>query len=500
MRRTTALILAVLLLFSFAQAEEQKTQKAPDFIMEGYDGDLNYRNWDTNLFFERMQEKTGIGFQFRQYRDFTEWTRRKAELLRGEDLPDVLFKAELEAGEVRDLYEAGYIIDLAPLMEQYAPNLWKLLEDHPEWKKAVSMADGAVPALPGINMLQNNDAMWINSDWLRRTEKEMPSTAEELTEVLRAFKTKDPNNNYQQDEVPLTFIGMWELRFLGHAFGLIDNDFYVRVEDGKVVSSLATEENRAFLTWLHELWQEGLIDHSGFANTDSMRQVTDDKKPNVYGMILSSTPLTVVTQSHLGEYSLLEPLSWQGKQVYRDLLGDLIRGTFAITSSCKEPERLLAWVDNLYTEEGSNLAHYGLEGDDYIWDEDGWWEWNADLETTGNEILPEHTLSEGGATPGITDVRFQLKYRDETTRKSVEQLNALKQYSVFPFPYITLSREDESRIAELQRGLSAYAEKTMACFVTGDLELTDANWDQFCASVQEKGLTEMMGIWQKYVQ
>lgn len=498
MRRFAALLLAAVLFLSVSAAET--AEKAPDFIMEGYDGDLSGRDWDTNLFFSRMQEKTGISYQFRQYTDQEKWAERKRELAEGTDLPDVLFKAELGSGEVRDLYENKRIIDLSPYLEQYAPDLWKLLEEHPDWKAAVTMADGAIPALPAINTLQNNDAMWINTDWLRRVGMEAPGTAEELTEVLRAFRERDPNSNYQQDEIPLTFIGMWELRFLGHAFGMIDNDYYVTLKDGKVTSSLTSDQNRAFLAWLHGLWEENLLDHNGFATTDSLRQITDDKKTVPYGMLLSSTPLTILPQSSLGSFALLEPLRYEGKQIYRDLTGDTVRGTFAITTACSEPEKLVAWVNTLYTGEGSLLAYYGLEGEDYLWNEDGYWEWTAGLETAAEVILPEHTISEGGVAPGITDPVFQTKYADDHTRNNILELQKLKQFSVFPFPQVTLNAGDEKRLAEIQPGLSAYAEKTMACFVTGDLELTDENWETFCRTVEEKGLTEMIGIWQKYVR
>ena len=167
MRRGAAWILMVIMLFSAACAES--TQKAPDYIIEGCDANVTYRVWETNRFFERMQEKTGISFQFRQYTDNETWARRKQELLEGKDIPDVLFKAELGMSEVRDLYEKGTLIDLAPYLEGSAPDLWKLLEEHPEWKKAISLADGAIPALPAINTLQNNDAMWINTAWSWRS-------------------------------------------------------------------------------------------------------------------------------------------------------------------------------------------------------------------------------------------------------------------------------------------------------------------------------------------
>ena len=498
MRRGTVWILILIMMVSAACAES--TQKAPDYILEGYDGDVSYRVWDTNLFFTRMQEMTGISFQFRQMTDYEKWEQRKQEIANGEDLPDVLFKAELSSSEVRDLYRGGQIIDLKPYLETYAPDLWKLLKEHPEWEKAITMDDGAIPALPAINTLQNNDALWINTAWLKKLKLEAPTTADELTEVLRAFRDNDPNGNYQKDEVPLTFIGMWELRFLAHAFGIIDNDYYVTEKDGTVTSSLTTEGNRKFLTWLHQLWEEGLLDMNGFSNTDSLRQITDEKKAIPYGLILSTTPLTVVPAAALEQFSLLEPLTWEGEKIYRDLTGDLVRGTFAVTSACAQPEKLVAWVNTLYTEAGNRMAYYGLEGEEYLWNEEGQWEWAMAMETVADEILPTHTLSEGGTAPGYVDTQFQTKYRDENTRKAVDALTTLKGYSVIPYPPVTLNAEDEQRIAEIQDGLSRYVEKTMAGFVTGDTELTDENWDMFCRTVEEKGLQEMIGIWQKAIQ
>ena len=498
MRKWIVWILALLLLFSAAFGESM--QKAPDYILEGYDGNVTYRVWETNLFFSRMQEKTGISFQFRQHNDEEEWENRKKELLEGNDLPDVLFKAELSGSEVRDLYQAGRIIDLSPYLEEYAPDLWQLLEEHPEWKKAIMMEDGAIPALPAINTLQNNDAMWINTSWMKKLKLETPSTADELTEVLRAFKAGDPNGNYQQDEIPLAFLGMWELRFLGHAFGIIDNDYYVYEKDGTVASSLTSEENRAFLTWLHQLWEEGLLDPSGFSTTDNLRQITDEKKAVPYGLLLSATPLTILPEAALDQFSILEPLCYNGTRIYRDLAGDLIRGTFAITSVCAEPEKLVKWVNTFYTEEGTVAACYGEEGEEYIWNEDGMWEWNYPIDKVAEEILPTHTISEGGTAPGYINAEFQKKYREERTRNIVTAMDSLKQFSVIPYPPVTLNDEKEARVAEIQNDLSRYAEKTMACFVTGDLELSDENWGQFCRTTEEKGLQEMISIWQDAIR
>lgn len=499
MRRIGTFILALMLICGIAAAEGSK---APDYIMEGYDGDETGRSWDSNLFFSRMQEKTGIRFVYRQANNYNDWKQRIAKITAGENLPDVLFKAELTPIETRKMAEAGILIDLTPYLPEYAPDLWALLQEHPDWVEAITMPDGCIYALPAFNMLQSNDYMWINSDWLRRLNLKTPTTADELTEVLRAFKTKDPNRNGSQDEIPLTFIGMWELRFLGHAFGMVDNDYYISVHDGQVTSSLTSDENRRFLTWLHTLWAENLLDHNGFSQSDSLRRITDESKTIPYGMMMADIPLSVVPEASTTMYEILSPLKYDGKQVYRDLTGDVIRGTFAITSACREPERMVAWINILYTEEGSMLAQYGVEGNEYSVDGNGMWSWNSEAKNVADVILPNHTIGTGSPIPGIALEDFQLHYKGDSARRSVEMMAAIKQSGVLvmPYPYVVLSDADAAELAQIQADLMGYAELTMACFVTGDLELNDANWKVFCDTVHAKGLDRAIAIWQKYVK
>ena len=217
-------------------------------------------------------------------------------------------------------------------------------------------------------------------------------------------------------------------------------------------------------------------------------------------MMLSSSPLTVVPSASISNYSLLLPMEYDGKRVYRDLTGDLIRGTFAITNRCKEPEKLIRWVNFLYTEEGALMAQYGLEGKEYSFREDGLWELNEDINTVADYLLPANTIGTGAAFPGITPVDFQTRYSDDDARQGILELIELKKYAVLPMPAVTLTREDEKAIAAIQAELSPYAETAMARFVTGDVPLDDEQWEIFCRTVDEKGLQKIIGIFQKYLK
>ncbi len=471
------------------------------FRVAGYDPEAADHDWPTNLFFTRMQEKTGVELTLEQYETNESWQAAKAAMLSGEgELPDALFKAELTSDETRTLYEAGKLIDLRPYLAENCPNLTALLAAHPEWEKDIALQDGAIVALPAIDELQFNNSMWINTLWLKNVGMAMPTTVDELTEVLRAFKKYDANlNGDSRDEVPLTFMSLWDLRFLAHGFGVNANDYYMTVQEGVVSQTLTTDANRAFLTWLNTLWTEGLLDLNGFSGLRDMSisAGTSEDSPAVYGVMFAGSPASMVPSGHLEEYALLMPLTYEGRQVYRDLTGDVIRGTFAITSVCKDPAALLRWVDLLYTEEGFVLSEIGREDVEYSVNDDGTWLWLETGEVLTSEILPNATIRSGASMPGYASVAFQQKIDNAATVRIIDELLRLKAVDTMPYPLVDLTKEQQSRIAELHGGIGKYAETQMVWFVVGDVPLNDETWAAFCAQVQELGIEEEVSIWQE---
>ena len=496
MRKLFSLMLSLVLVLAVLPGAYAETV----FTMAGYDHEETGRDWQTNLFFQRMEERTGIHFDLMQYKTAESWQAVKAQMLAGTvELPDVLFKASLTPQETQKWLEAGKIIDLKPYLEQYAPNLWALLNAHPEWMEAVTLPTGEIAALPTIDELQFNNAMWINQTWLNKAGLSMPTTAEELTEVLRVFKERDMNGNGKRnDEIPLTFSSMWDLRFLGHAFGINANDYYITMdENGTVSEVLTTEENRALLTWLHQLWEEGLLDDTGFSGLRDMstNATQEEDKEVLYGVMFASTPVSLVANTDLKEYALLDPLVYEGKQVYRDLTGEIIRGTFAITSACEDPAALLSWVDFLYTEEGFILSEAGMADEEFYWNDDGTWLWD-NTDSLMSTILPQNTIRSGNNMPGVASIEFQQKIDDASTQFIVKALLRLKGFDSEPYPLVYLTEEQQARVDELVWNIGKYAEYQMVWFVAGDVELNDETWQAFCDQVKALGIDEMVSIWQ----
>lgn len=496
MKKFCAMLLTVCLftvLLVTAMAED-------DFVLAGLDASSNI-SWEDKLFFKRMEEQTGIHLTLKQGVKDETWHQELRAMMTGNDMPDVLFKADLTSAEINEYYEQGLLIDLKPYLEQYAPALSALFQENPEWEEAVRLKDGAIVTLPCINPLQNNNAIWINTTWLTKLGLSMPTTADELTAVLRAFRDKDPNQNGKRDEVPLTFVGMWDLRWFGHAYGMNMNDYYMTLgEDGAVRTDLMTEENRAFLEWLHLLWEEKLIDHTGFTTVDTLKAQEASEDTATYGIVLGPTPLSLVSSKLSDQYAVMPPLTYDGKQVYRELQGEAVRGAFAITSHCAEPEKLIAWADYLYTEEGGIMVQCGRENEEYVWNEDGHWEWVKDASTVAETVLDESTVTQGGTPAGYLSADFQLKFENRQTRELLEQLDGLHQISTLPMPIVNLDGDLSASIAELQTKIAPFAEASMAAFVNGDTELNDESWAAFLNGLTERGIEEMISLWQKALE
>ncbi len=499
MKRMIAALLALMLTLSLAgmaSGDEKKT-----FAMAGYDASSSNRNWAESLFFIRMAERTGVSYTFLQFTDLNRFGQWKADLKKDGVLPDVLFKAMLNDTEIRTLYQRGVLIDLMPYInEETMPNLWALLQEQPELWTEMTL-EGHVLTLPMVDRLQSNNAIWINTDWLKKLKMEVPTTADELTEVLRAFKTGDPNGNGRADEVPMTFTGLWDLRYLQHAFGLNMNDYYLTADENGIVSSPVTSDaNRRFLEWLHLLWEEGLIDISGFTTLDTSRQITDSNATMIYGVFFGPSVYNMVPQSAAGSYSLLMPLRHDGKQVYRSLLGSVTRGSFAVTSACEDPKAVLRWVDYLYSEKGCFLARCGEKDKEYEVLSDGTWRWKVSAENLEKEVIRPATIADGAAVPGYAFPDYWLKYDDADIHNELTQLSALAEIATEPCPQVMLTEAEAARLAMIWPEIGIYCENQMTHFVTGDEPLNDQTWAAFCEKMKELGMDEVVAIWQGALQ
>lgn len=124
----------------------------------------------------------------------------------------------------------------------------------------------------------------INKAWLDELNLEVPTTTEELTEVLRAFKEADLGGNgstipiahqFPNSDHIATFLGMW---------GIEGPYIMVDEADGLRYHPWLTEEGLAGLQWMQDMYKEGLLDPE-FASENGTA-IFDKVKAGMVGVFL----------------------------------------------------------------------------------------------------------------------------------------------------------------------------------------------------------------------
>jgi len=491
LRKPLAALLAFALLFAMPAAFMEEAAVS----LMGYEEADNNRVWANHRFFERMEEATGVRFDFAQYSDLNNYLNTlKAFTVEDGNLPQVLFKAQLDPVTAQELLDKGVLVDLAPYLKDSAPNFYALMESDQAIARAISLEGGAIPALPHLAGRPGQNILWINKTWLDELKLQAPTNLEEFEQVLSAFKTRDPNRNGRNDEIPLSVLGPYEMKYLAHAWGLLTNDFNIFLEDGKVSFMPLEEGFERFVADTARWYEEGLLDRDSFTTLDSLRRVTDAKAANRFGAYFAPLPTVVVPMEWTGQYQALMPLQYEGRAVYRAAASPVFYGAFALTAACEDIPRMLSWVDRLYTREGAILAGVGVEGADYVVDGDG--SWRLLREPGDRSYLSEVIIAADQSTPGISMDDFQLSYTDPVVRSLTEQTMQVAAASALPFPDLPLTQADINAIAPLQAQLGRYVDESIARFVMGEWQPTAEQFAAFRTQLEELGVQDFLALWQ----
>lgn len=524
MKKVTALLLAVLILLTASAIGEERPAV---YTLAGYESNTD-RDWHNNAFFARMEEKTGVRFRLEQYSNSDTWHDYLKGLSGTGSLPHVLFKADLRGYETIEMYEKGVLVDLAPYLEECCPDLCALLDLYPDVKDAITIrveekdADGnvigmkdVIPSLPFINETPINCGIWVNKNWLMKAGLKIEdiTSKEAFENMLRKFK--------DIGDIPLGFLGSFDLKFLAHMWGLYGNDFNMYLDENGKACFMPEQPNfYDFMVTMRRWYKEGLLDRDGYIKSDTLRTISSADKENPYGAVITTSVTNFLPSAWNKDYVILTPIAYEGNTFYRDYFGHATTGTFAITSACSEEQikELLGWVNCLYTAEGAVLESVGEKNAEYLVlaDEtgtvnvdrmiaDGNYQWTLRNESDNNALMNMRVnqLITGGTTPpGYSVDAFQKLYAKDDIRNMFEQHEKLNAAASRPFPYYTLTRSQLHFISELQNGkgtstgIGYEVDEQMALWILGEEQLTEDSYKAFINRLYGLGLEEFKAFWQ----
>ena len=163
---------------------------------------------------------------------------------------------------VDQLWADGSTMDWLPLIQDN-PN-WQML---PEGMKAAYMRDENLVGLPSAWEPGGFFTRHIRQDWLDNLGMELPTTIDELYEVLRAFTEDDPNQSGADDTIGMTSRNAWLMQDIFHSFGIPTNHVGGHLITPDPHDGMLKPQAVDALTWLRDAYQNGYIDPELFTNT-----------------------------------------------------------------------------------------------------------------------------------------------------------------------------------------------------------------------------------------
>ncbi len=296
-------------------------------------------------------------------------------MLTGQNYPDIVL---MDRGNeiVQRYIEAGALIPLNDLIDEYAPNIKEMYGDVLNKSRHTDGLNyylnnwyGEDPdAVAGVLMRRDLLAEIVGEE---RANSSEPFTQTEYVDILRQFKEKYPTIN-GQESVALTLNGESK-NYEGTLYGMYGMVSYSVGDDNSIQHKVKDPRYQEAITFVNGLYTEGLLDKEWVVNKSEQwtQKLSSGIVFSTFASYWDTDGVNTALASTIGEearfysYKVVPDGVDPSETTYsgRSTLGwDAI----GITANCKNPVEVIKFIDYLVSEEGQYLLMWGVEGE--TWD------------------------------------------------------------------------------------------------------------------------------------
>ncbi|MBE5771712.1 MAG: extracellular solute-binding protein [Clostridiales bacterium] len=496
MKKFLALILAALLTFGCVSMAVAEDAKRP---LEGVTLSYWYPMWAWESQFVGTGDMSDLTFYAsleEQLGCTIEWILPPVDdaaakaalnvLLASSDLPDIVthpYYTYYPSGNDAAIADGVYI-DLKPLLPEYAPNYWKLLQEDEEMMKQVTTDEGHIWCLYMIDSFAQpsySGPVW-RKDFIEKVDGKLPETIDEMYELLTKFK------NELGLQYPIYDDGV---NYLPFAWG-VKNDFFLD-EEGKVQYGPIQEGWKEYLKTMHKWYAEGLLAEDYQAPEDNKQSWVNGKIGVAYQGFNNMTEIVPLAQAAnvegfamiASEYPTLEAgqqVRFKAVHAYRAQ-----QNCTAITADCENPEAALMFLDAKFTEENILASNYGVEGE----------HWDM---VDGKPVYRDEMAypTEPGMTLGIYLYKYALgkgpyyRIMDRNWFTHLpEAIDAMYLWDGstdggtgdIADPFISMPVEEGEEYSAIVNDAQTYANEARVKFITGEWDI-ETKWDEYVATIE----------------
>jgi putative aldouronate transport system substrate-binding protein len=457
-----------------------------------------------NLVYQTMEERTGVHMEITSVNKDQSATA-VALLVASGDYPDIWDGfSTYYTSSIDSAIEAEIIVDLAEYKD-LLPNYFTLVDGNEEYAKETYTDSGAMGLAYTLNEKQVMESgLVVRQDWLDALNLDTPVTYDDFTEVLTAMHDAYGATFWT------TYLGDDCIKSISAGFGItaynVGSETYFEQIDGEVVFSPLQEGYLEYVTLMNDWYNAGILYPDFVSGTGTTTCDADLMGSGKISMV--ATPAGPVDQFYSAtddpDFNLAavsRPVKNVGDQVHQ---GSTVVMTSdngfsvstAVDPSSEEFEILMKWLDYWYTDEGSLLANYGVEGVTFEY-EDGTPVF-TDLMTNNPDgiaftlCMNRYVLFVGSFKNDNT--RSQVNY----TEKQAELVDVWTQNPgdgsyVYPTA-VSLTTEESDAFTASYSDIATYVSSETLGFITGSVPLSD--YDSFCDNIRAMGIDELIDIYQ----
>ena len=448
------------------------------------------------------------------------WAQQKNATLASGDIADVNLNGY---GAVEAYQYPGMFEDLSKDLDKL-PNVKAFFKQKPDAKKMSTDSKGRIYAIAdgrGKAYSGTGQHMLINKAWLDKLGLQVPTTWDELENVLKAFKTQDPNGNGQADEIPMNIKKLDPLYYTWHSPMLLLNStgiptgfnkgvstygFYAK--NGVVKSFMTSDEYKQVIKYYHKLISEGLIPADwatktfDACDTDQLSDGKTAKTGVSFGWSQDASFGTLKDQ-----YIPIPVPSAPGvspdKTVWDGSSAEFEADRFSLSSHAANKDAALKLANLLYSEKYSVQQFLGSFG--------------QTLTKTGEHKYTVDSakldkLTKDNLYPGLSELLVgwipnEVIIKGDTHADELIEVNKVYEEQRSHFDpvkdyipdYVNMDNMDPSDSAKLSTSNAeinnTVMQKTAAWMAKGGI---DEEWDAYCKQLDSIGLQDNIKIWQKW--
>lgn len=493
MKKFLSLVLALLMVITLTTALAEE----PVILTWLMKGDNNVAE---NIEMEQyLEEKFGVELQI-TYVSKSDYDTKLNTLIAAGTLPDIFQTKDQTA---LDLRNAGKLAELSAAIETSGQAIAAAYGEDGFAELEIN-EDGKIYGLNQQSGLYVGN-FHFRKDWLEAVGKEVPTTLDELYDVLYAFTYNDPDGDGKNDTYGFTAQmdteKTWEHIFA--AFGIPYNR-NITLEDGTVTRYVKHPNYLRAIEYLRKLYQDGIMDPDFVATTwveyaeklwnneigiFSFQSVgpCNNWFPARYTFDVPENVEDLFVFAHIAHVDTGEPTG--GVKPY----AKTTEYSAVISSTCKNVEKaveILNWM--YYTEEGQDAMYLGIEGKMFQWTDKA----NGKYERLG-DYVDDAIHRASGAYVYNTAGGWTMPNAETRTMNAYTQASQNEEMAIATdYTFIGSALETWS---EYGTALQSVEKEMLANLIasTGDIE---AEYAEFIAQWEEEGGIEFEEEATEYIQ